>query len=148
MPWKMQSAKSWIPKLRPDLEPKIVEHRRSGTRMLVPTPLLVAEEIRKVGKGRLITPRLLRERLARRTGAETVCPMTAGICLSIVAGAAEEQIAKGKRPVAPYWRVVEQDGSLRKKNPAGAPMQAQRLRLEGHRIVERPGRWNVEGFSG
>ncbi len=34
MSWKMRSTRSWIPKLRPDLEPKIVALARSGTKML------------------------------------------------------------------------------------------------------------------
>ena len=68
--------------------------------MLVPSPMLVAEELRRVRRGKLITPAELRRRLARRTGAETACAMTTGICLSIVAGAAEEQLAAGRRPVA------------------------------------------------
>jgi hypothetical protein len=36
--------------------------------MLVPTPLLVAEEVRRTRKGQLVTPRTLRERLAARRG--------------------------------------------------------------------------------
>jgi len=141
----MGSTATWVPKLRPELEPKIVEDRRSGTRMLVPSPMLVAAEIRKVRKGRLITAARLRRALAERTGAETVCPMTTGICLSIVAGAAEEQIGAGRRPVAPYWRVVENDGSLRLKNPAGPLAQARHLRREGHRVAKVRGRgvWRV-----
>jgi len=87
--------------------------------MPVPTPLLVAEEVRRVRKGRLRTPRDLRERLAPRAGADVTCPMTTGILLSINAGAAEEQIAAGKRPVAPYWRVVGEDGRLNPKWPPG-----------------------------
>lgn len=147
MAWKMKSTKSWVAKLRPDLEPKVVEDR-SGRQMLVPSPMLVAEEIRKVGKGRLVTSQKLRAALARRTGAEAACPMTTGICLSIVAGAAEEQIEAGKRPVAPYWRIVEKDGTMRTSNPAGPAVQARRLRREGHRVAKARGKevWRVEGF--
>ncbi len=150
MAWKMKSTKSWVAKLRPDLEPKIVHSGRTGERMLVATPLMVAEEIRKVRKGRLTTPKRIRERLADRTGAESACAMTTGIFLSILAGAAEEQLTEGKRPVAPYWRVVEEDGSLRAKNPAGPAIQAKRLRAEGHRVRKQPGRetWKVQGVRG
>ena len=147
MAWQMSSTGSWTAKLRPELEPKIVE--KSGIQMLVPSPMLVVEELRRVRKGRLVTPATLRDRLARRTGAETACPMTTGICLSIVAGAAEEQIAAGRRPVAPYWRVVEASGSMRPKNPAGPAAQARHLRSEGHRLTRRPGSagWAVVGFG-
>lgn len=149
MPWQMKSTRSWVTKLRPDLEPKVVADRRSRTQMLVPTPMLLVAAIRRVRRGRLITVARLRSVLARRAGAETACPMTTGICLSIVAGAAEQQLAEGRRPVAPYWRVVEEDGSLRQKNPAGPQVQARHLRAEGHRITKTRGRdiWKVEGFG-
>ncbi len=114
--------------------------------MLVPTPLLVAEEVRRVRKGRLLTPGKLRERLAARTGADVTCPMTTGIFLSIIAGAAEEQLAAGKRPVAPYWRVVGEDGRLNPKWPPGRARQAERLRQEGHRVSRDRARdsWSVQ----
>jgi len=113
--------------------------------MLVPTPLLVAEEVRRVRKGRLVTPQDLRERLAARAGADITCPMTTGIFLNIIAGAAEEQIAAGKRPVAPYWRVVGDDGRLNPKWPPGPACQAERLRREGHRVSRDRvgGAWSV-----
>jgi alkylated DNA nucleotide flippase Atl1 len=65
-----------------------------------------------------------------------------------VAGAAEEQIEAGKRPVAPFWRVVENDGTLRKRNPAGPAVQARHLRQEGHRVTRAKGKeiWRVEHF--
>jgi hypothetical protein len=115
-------------------------------RMLVPTPLLVAEEVRRVRKGRLVTSRDLRERLAARTGADITCPMTTGIFLSIIAGAAEEQLAAGKRPVAPYWRVVGDNGRLNPKWPPGPERQAERLRREGHRVTRDlvHGSWSVQ----
>lgn len=130
----MRTRTSWLPKLRPDQEPKFVQDPRGKGRMLVPTPLLVAEEVRRVRKGRLLTPGELRERLAARLGADVTCPMTTGIFLSIIAGAAEEQLAGGKRPVAPYWRVVGEDGRLNPKWPPGPARQAERLRQEGHRV--------------
>lgn len=127
---------SWIPKLRPDQEPKLVADTQGRGTMLIPTPLLVAEELRRVRRGRLITPAALRERLAARFGAARTCPLTTGIFLSIVAGAAEEQIAAGKRPVAPYWRVVDERGRLNPKFPPGTDRQAVHLRREGH-VVRR-----------
>jgi hypothetical protein len=129
----MRSTTSWLPKLRPDARPKIVPDRRG--RMLVPTPMLVALEVRKVPKGRLITTTQLRDRLARASHADLTCPMTTGIFLNIVAGAAEEAIGAGQRPVAPYWRVVRPDGSLSEKFPIRTGAQAAHLRREGHRLA-------------
>lgn len=117
--------------------------------MLVPTPLLAAEEIRRVRRGRLVTPADLRERLAARFGADQTCPLTMGILLHIVAGAAEEQLVAGKRPVAPYWRVVDEKGALNPRTPPGPERQATHLRNEGH-VVRRltgSGRWKVVGHE-
>ena len=142
----MRTRTSWIPKLRPEQEPKLVKDPHGTGRMLVPTPLLVAEEVRRVRRGRLVTSRDLRERLAARTGADITCPMTTGIFLSIIAGAAEEQLAAGKRPVAPYWRVVGDNGRLNPKWPPGPERQAERLRREGHRVTRDlvHGSWSVQ----
>jgi len=133
----MRSRTPWSTKLHPACEAHIVAERRG--RMLIPTPLLVAAELRRVPRTRLITPALLRNRLARRAGADLTCPMTTGIFLNILAGAAEEAIAEGRRPVAPYWRVVDDAGRLPPKFPPGRERQAEHLRSEGHR-VSRDGR--------
>jgi hypothetical protein len=107
--------------------------------MLVPTPTLVAAELRRVPRGRLITAAVLRSRLAQRAGADLTCPMTTGIFLNIIAGASEEAIAEGRRPVAPYWRVVDESGRMPPKFPPGPARQAEHLRREGH-SVSRDGR--------
>jgi len=129
----MRSTKSWLPKLRPDQQPKVVRDRRG--RMLVPTPMQVAQALRRVPAGRVITAEQVRMRLARAAGVDLTCPMTTGIFLSIIAGAAEEEIARGHRPVAPYWRVVQADGSLPAKFPIRPGAHARHLRSEGHRIA-------------
>jgi hypothetical protein len=90
----------WATKLRPDLQPKIVANRKGPGWILVPTPLLIAKEIRKVRRGQVITIRALRDRLARRCGAEAACPFTTGILMHIVAGATEEALAVGHRGTA------------------------------------------------
>ena len=128
----MRSRTPWKTKLRRELEPHVVPERRG--RMLVPTPMLVAAELRRVPRGRLITAAVLRSRLAQRAGADLTCPMTTGIFLNIIAGAAEEAISEGRRPVAPYWRVVDEGGRMPPKFPPGSARQAEHLRAEGHSV--------------
>lgn len=128
----MRSRTPWMLKLRPDPQPSVVSGP-SG-RMLVPTPLLLARALRRVPRGRLIAPSRLRARLARAAGADVTSPMTSGMFLSILAGAAEEALAAGRPPVAPYWRVVDDRGRLPPKLPPGRACQAARLRAEGHRV--------------
>ena len=129
----MRSRTSWLPKLRPDQRAKIVRDPRG--RMLVPTPMLVAQALRRVPAGRLITAEQLRGRLSRSAHADLTCPMTTGIFLNIIAGAAEEALASGTRPVAPYWRVVRPDGSLPPKFPIAVGVQSAHLRDEGHQVM-------------
>ncbi len=47
-----RKAIDWNAKLRPELEPEIVSDKRLGDRLLLPTPLLVAEEIAQVAARR------------------------------------------------------------------------------------------------
>jgi hypothetical protein len=146
---KWRSRVPWVQKLRPDLKPKVVRGLKGVGRMLVPTPLLIAAELRKVRRGRLVTSRALRERLAKQAGADATCPLTTGILLHIVAGATEERLRIGGRPTAPYWRVVGPKGELNPKWPPGVSRQAAHLRAEGHRVVRegRAGGWRVEGYE-
>jgi len=41
---------------------------------------------------------------------------------------------KRKSRIAPYWRVLKDDGSLNPKFPGGVKEQAKKLRAEGHRL--------------
>lgn len=135
--------------------PKVVhgpakwEKRFGGRRVLVPTPLLVDGVIRKVPKGKLATVRQIRERLAKDFNAEATCPLTTGIFVRIASEAAEEDRAKGKKRITPYWRVVKDDGSLNPKFPGGVEAQSERLREEGHAIEPGKGKKppRVKGFE-
>ena len=115
--------------------------------MLLPTPMLVAEEIAGIPKGSLLTIPELRLRLARRFQADITCPLMTGIFYNIVAGTAEEQLAAGQPALAPYWRVILDDGTLSPKTPAGPEQQAQRLRQEGHSVIPRRAKLLVEAHK-
>ncbi len=137
-----KTRKSWREKLEnpPKGLPKVVdgppkwEKRFGGRRVLVPTPLLVDGLIRKVRKGKLVTVKQIRQRLAKDFDADSTCPLTTGIFIRIAAETAEEDLSRGKKRITPYWRVIKQDGSLNQKNPGGAKAQAARLKEEGHNI--------------
>ncbi len=135
--------------------PKIVDvpekwrKSQGGRFVLVPTPLMADEELRKVRKGKLITTGQIRKRLADRQGADSTCPMTLGIFLRIISEAAEEDRANGRKRITPYWRVVKDDGSLNPKFPGGVEAHAAKLQAEGHTIAPAKGRKppQVEGFE-
>jgi hypothetical protein len=106
--------------------------------MLVPSPLDVDALIRRVERGKLVTDKQIRERLARNFNADLACPLATGIFIRIAAEASEEDLRNGKEQITPYWRVIKPDGSLNEKFPGGVEAQATHLREEGH-IIE-PGK--------
>jgi hypothetical protein len=139
-----KTRKSWREKLEnpPEGLPKVVEcpekwkKRFGGTRVLVPTPLLVDKVIRTIQKGKLITVNQIREKLAKEFKADSTCQITTGIFIRICAEVAEEDLRSGKKRVTPYWRVLKSDGSLNPKYPGGIDSQSKHLESEGHEIVQ------------
>ena len=108
--------------------------------MLIPTPLGVDALIRKVERGKLISDKQIRERLASNFHADLTCPMTTGIFIRIVAETAEEDLRNGREQITPYWRVIKPDGSLNEKFPGAVEAQAAHLREEGHGIEPGKGK--------
>jgi len=95
--------------------------------MLIPTPKLVDETVRQIARGRLVTVGEIRRKLAADFAADVTCPLTTGIFIRIVAEASEEDRANGRKRVAPYWRVIKDDGSLNPKFPGGVQLQTRYL---------------------
>ena len=137
---KFSSRTRWREKLEKPQEPKVVQIPPKMSRfgqgtMLIPTPMLVDELIRKVPKGKLITSSELRRKLASDFATNVTCPLTTGIFVRIAAEAAEEDRTNRKRRLTPYWRVVKDDGALNPKFPGGVDAQARNLRAEGFAVT-------------
>ena len=136
----------WQDKMNQPAGPRIVQvpkkwQRQYGTgTMLIATPKLVDALMRKPPRGRLITIRAMRERLAKDYKADSTCPLTTGIFVRVVSEASNEHLESGKKRVTPFWRVVRDDGSLLEKFPGGVQAQAKFLRKEGHSIVPARGK--------
>jgi len=142
-----RSRKPWTAKLRPEMQPVIAADPKGRGMMLLPTPLLVAEEIAAIPVGEIATVAQLRTRLSNRFRADLVSPLMTGIFYNLVAGAAEEQLAAGLKPLAPYWRVVLDNGTLSPKTPAGPEVQAAHLRREGHQLESIRGKLRIANFQ-
>lgn len=131
--------KTWTQKLENGRKPEMVRLEKAfggiaaGGLMLVSTPLEVQAHIERIGEGASLTPAQLRDRLAKKHGANGTCPISTGIFLRIVAEAAWEQIQAGKDPgeVAPFWRVVEPGSPLAKKLTCGDEFVKRMRRQEG-----------------
>jgi hypothetical protein len=143
-----RSATGWEAKLRPDLQPKVVRDPRVGDRLLVATPLVLGEEVARVGRGQVIAVSELRERLAQRFGADRTCPLTTGIFAAILAGAVAQDLARRRKPRWPIWRLVRDDGSLHANWPMDARFRATQLRAEGLRVTRSGSAWRVLRASG
>lgn len=104
-------------------------------KMLVSTPLELEAFIRRIPEGRVLTLGALRTALAKQHRADYTCPITTGIFLRIIGEAAEEERASGKNTVAPYWRVVRDDGTLIDKLPGGDAAQAKLLEAEDVHVM-------------
>jgi hypothetical protein len=121
----------------------VVTDPRHGGRLLLPTPLLLAEEIAAVPRGSTLTVSQLRARLAHRKGADRTCPLMTGIFIKILAGVVAEDLAQRRRPRWPVWRLVADNGRLVTSWPLDALYRATRLREEGVRLGHRNQAWQV-----
>ena len=150
---KFISRTSWREKIDKPQDVKIVKvppkmsRFGSGT-MLIPTPKLIDAMIRMVPKGKLVTVSELRRKLARDFRTDVTCPLTTGIFVRIAAEAAEEDRANGKKRIAPYWRVIKDDGSMNPKLPGGIAQQARHLGAEGFEVANKGKTPRVQDFDG
>jgi 6-O-methylguanine DNA methyltransferase, DNA binding domain len=136
----MKSRTTWREKLEKPQEPRVVNVPPKMARfgqgtMLIPTPKLVDNLIRKIPKGKLVTVSELRRRLAAEFEVDMTCPLTTGIFVRIAAEAAEEDRMNGRKRITGYWRVVKDDGTINPKFPGGVNQQSRYLRSEGLAIV-------------
>jgi alkylated DNA nucleotide flippase Atl1 len=145
--WKTKS--SWRAKLQKPKRPKLVPisdamaKRLGHGMMVIPTALEVDAMVRKIPPGEVTTLAEIRRRLALWHRVEVACPLVTGIFLKMVAEAAEEDLIEGREEIAPYWRIIGDDGRLNPKFPGGVAQQAFRLMQEGHtiendRVLTRP----------
>lgn len=139
----MRSRTPWSVKMKKPAQPEYVAvpdawaKRMGNGKMVIPTPQAIKDIVAEVPAGRVLTTSQLRDRLAHHFEADVACPLTTGIFLRIVAEASEEQRQQSGQPLAPWWRVVKDDGSLLEKAPGvEAQLQSQPLQAEG--VVPQP----------
>ncbi|HWP21272.1 MAG TPA: hypothetical protein VN417_00920 [Candidatus Cryosericum sp.] len=130
--------------------PKIVEVtdpreivRNGGTKLLIAPPLAYDEIMRRVPFGKVITTDAIRVYLAKQNGADSTCPLTAGIFINIAAQASSERL----EDETPYWRTLKREGELNEKYPGGIEAQCARLEQEGHTILQKGKRFFVRNYQ-
>jgi len=139
----MAKRKSPLEKMMTHAAPSILQGpdewnaRYGGEKMLISSPKAIAEVLKTIPKGKVITMGELRDKLAIAYGADYSCPMTTGIFLRIVSEAYKEMLDGGGTETWPYWRVVRDNGELIDKFPGGTIAHAKLLEEEGHTIVPK-----------
>lgn len=114
-----------------------------GTKMLIAPPMYYYEIMKKIPEGQLITSDRIRGYLAKINEADYTCPLTAGIFINIVAGAAMED----QEYYIPYYRTLKKEGQLNEKFPGGIEYQKALLELEGHKIIKKGNKYYVADYQ-
>ena len=115
--------KTWNDKLHCGKQPHIKRLEidfagmKAGSLMYISTPLEVDQYVRGIPYGRLVSPKVMRDDLAKRNGADHTCPVSTGIFLRIVSEAAFEDYKEINciTEISPFWRIVAPDSDLAKK---------------------------------
>ncbi len=81
---------------------------KAGMTMLISSPAEIAAYVAAIPRGQSRSVVRLRADIARRGGADAMCPVTAAIYLRVVAEVALEDLAAGMPldAVVPFWRVI------------------------------------------
>ena len=111
---------------------------KAGTTMLISSPGDVATYLAKIPKGETRTIERLRNELARKAGAQSMCPVTTAIYLRVVAEVSLRDLEEGKRleDVVPFWRVVTPDSKVAKKLSCGPDHVAHLIALDMGQLQE------------
>lgn len=90
---------------------------KKGQMMLVATPQIVADYIRKIPSGKSKTIVQMRGELARRRRCDAACPVSTAIFARIAAEAAIEEMEAGKTvdEIIPFWRLISSQDKIAKK---------------------------------
>jgi len=135
---KTTKRKSWADKMKTGIvQVKLTDKKfadiPAGVKMLIPTPLLIDEYVRKIPKGSSSDILTLRRDLAEQHDADYTCPLTTGIFLRIIAEAAYEQIQQGTplSKITPFWRVLDERSKVATKLSFGSALITEQRSKEG-----------------
>jgi len=133
------AKKSWLEKFNVAREPVVeVSDKKfadipEGSKMLIATPKVVDEYVRRIPKGTHATLQQMRKDLAAEYGAEYTCPITSGIFLRIASELAYGQYQNGTplKEITPFWRMIDKKAPLAKKLSFGYDFVAEQRKQEG-----------------
>ena len=131
-------AKTWTERLnastRHEVKPAPISiaGMKAGEIMLVPSCTIVDAFIRGIPRGRGMSVKTLRQRLARKFQAEVTCPITTGYHQRTVAEAAWEAHQRGApvSEITPFWRVLDETTPTTVRLACGADFVVRQRRRE------------------
>ena len=131
--------KTWNQKLNIDREPEVGITERKlvgiepGMKMLIPTPRVVRDYVAALPKGKAVSVDQMKKDLAAQFKADCVCPLTIGIFVRIIAEAAMEDLALGKKEseITPFWRLIAPGDKVTKKVTFDASIIGRKRAEEG-----------------
>jgi hypothetical protein len=105
---------------------------KAGNTMLISSPADIANYIERIPRGETRSIDRLRNELARKAGAQSMCPVTTAIYLKVVAEVALQDLGAGKAldQVIPFWRVVMPDSKVAGKLSCGRDYVAHLIALD------------------
>lgn len=105
---------------------------KAGNTMLISSPGDIAAYLGKIPHSETRTIDRLRNELARKAGAQSMCPVTTAIYLRVVAEVALRDLADGKPldQVVPFWRVVTPTSKVAQKLSCGPDHVAHLIALD------------------
>ncbi|HKU99996.1 MAG TPA: hypothetical protein VJR58_32170 [Vineibacter sp.] len=133
------AKKTWTEKLSAPVRHQVkpapldIAGMKKGEIMLIPSPRIIDDFIRKIPRGTSMDVKTLRLKLARRYKAEVTCPITTGFHLRTVAEAAYEAHMQGAglEEITPFWRVLDADTPTTQRLACGAPFVTRQRAREG-----------------
>jgi hypothetical protein len=134
----MAKKKTWIEKLEKEKVPQVKRldkdfaDMEAGGLMLIASPKIIEAYIQKIGEGKHIPLKALRNDLALEHEADYTCPVTTGIFLRIIAEANYEKWQKGSPidTLTPFWRVIDPNSALAEKLSFGKEFLEERILQE------------------
>lgn len=129
----------WLTKLNSKKEIQIKKIEKAfadipaRSEMLIATPGVFEQYVRRIKKGESRNLKEIRADLAKKFHAGYTCPVTTGIFLRIVAEANYERLSRGEAPekIAPFWRAIEPGSSLARKLSFGEDFIVEMRKAEG-----------------
>jgi hypothetical protein len=105
---------------------------KAGNTMLISSPGEIANYLARIPAGETRTIDRLRNELARKAGAQSMCPVTTAIYLKVVAEVALLDLSEGKAldQVIPFWRAVMPDSKVAGKLSCGRDHVAHLIALD------------------